>query len=105
MGSIEEALADLRSQNEPNILQTAKIHKVNRTTLSKRCNNVTGSRQAGYDSQRLLTTTQSNSVKKYINDLTERGLPPTNAMVRNFVAQIAQKPPGPHWVQRWLKAN
>jgi DDE superfamily endonuclease/Tc5 transposase DNA-binding domain len=105
MGSIEEALADLRLQKEPNILQTARKHKVHRTTLSRRWNNVTGSKQAGYDVQRLLTTTQSNSLKKYINDLTERGLPPTNAMVRNFGAQIAQKQPGPHWVERWLKAN
>jgi Tc5 transposase DNA-binding domain len=105
MGSIEEALADLRLQEEPNILQTAKKHKINRTTLSRRWNHVTGSKQSGYDAQRLLTTAQSNSLKKYINDLTERGLPPTNAMVRNFAAQIAQKQPGPHWIERWLKAN
>ena len=49
MGSIEEALADLRLQEEPNILQTAKKHKVNRTTLSRRWNNVTGSKEAGYN--------------------------------------------------------
>jgi hypothetical protein len=71
MGSIEEALADLRLQEEPNILQTAKKNKVNRTTLSRRWNNVTGSKQAGYDGQRLLTTVQSNALKKYINNLTE----------------------------------
>jgi Tc5 transposase DNA-binding domain len=105
MGSIEEALADLRLQEEPNILQTAKKHKVNRTTLSRRWNNVTGSKEAGYNGQRLLTTVQSNTLKKYINNLTERGLPPTNAMVRNFAVQIAQKQPGPHWIERWLKAN
>jgi hypothetical protein len=105
MGSIEEALDDLRSQEKPNILQTAKKHNVNRTTLSRRWNNVTASKQAGYDAQRLLTAAQSNSLKSYINDLTERGLLPTNAMVRNFAAQIAQRQPGPHWVERWLKAN
>ena len=46
MGSIEETLADLRLQEEPNIIQTAKKHKVNRTTLSRRWNNVTGSTQS-----------------------------------------------------------
>jgi hypothetical protein len=56
MGSIEEALDDLRSQEKPNVLQTAKKHKVDRTTLSRRWNNVTGSKQAGYDAQRLLIT-------------------------------------------------
>ena len=105
MGSIEEALEDLRLQEKPNILQTAKKHNVDRTTLSRRWNNVTGSKQAGYDAQRLLTAAQSNSLKKYINDLTERGLPPTNATIRTLAAQIAQRQPGPHWVERWLKAN
>jgi hypothetical protein len=104
-GRLRKRLLDLRLQEEPNILQTAKKHKINRTTLSRRWNHVTGSKQSGYDAQRLLTTAQSNSLKKYINDLTERGLPPTNAMVRNFAAQIAQKQPGPHWIERWLKAN
>jgi hypothetical protein len=105
MGSVEEALDDLRSQKKPNILQTAKKHNVDRTTLSRRWNGVTGSKRAGYDAQRLLTTAQSNSLINYINDLTERALPPTNAMVRNFAAQIAQRQPGPHWLGRWLKAN
>jgi hypothetical protein len=49
MGSIEEVLDDLRLQEKPNILQTAKKHNVHRTTLSRRWNNVTGSKQAGYD--------------------------------------------------------
>jgi hypothetical protein len=95
----------LRSQEKPNILQTAKKHNVDRTTLSRRWNGVTESKRAGYDAQRLLTTAQSNSLINYINDLTERALPPTNAMVRNFAAQIAQRQPGPHWLGRWLKAN
>jgi hypothetical protein len=88
MGLIEEALNDLRSQEKLNILQTTKKHNVYRITLSRRWNNVTGSKQAGYDVQRLLTTAQSNSLINYINDLTERALPPINAMVRNFAAQI-----------------
>ena len=37
------------------------------------------------------TTAQSKVLIKYINDLTERGLPPTNGMVKNFAATIAQK--------------
>jgi hypothetical protein len=88
MGLIKEALNDLRSQEKPNILQTAKKHNVHRTTLLRRWNNVTGSKRAGYDVQRLLTTAQSNSLINYINDLTERALPPTNIIIRNFTAQI-----------------
>jgi Tc5 transposase DNA-binding domain len=105
MGSIEEAIADLKSQEHPNITATAKKHGCNRTTLSKRYNGIQGSRQAGYNSQRLLTPAQLKALIKYINQLTERGLPPTTSMVRNFAAEIAGREPGPHWVSRWLKTN
>ncbi|OCK97290.1 uncharacterized protein K441DRAFT_548449 [Cenococcum geophilum 1.58] len=54
MDSIEVAIADLRLQDKPNITATAKKHGCNRTTLSKRFRNVTGSRAAAHDSMRLL---------------------------------------------------
>jgi hypothetical protein len=88
MGSIKEALNNLRSQEKPNILQTAKKHNVDRITLLRRWNKVTRLKRAGYDVQRLLTTAQSNSLINYINDLTERALPPINIIVRNFAAEI-----------------
>ena len=65
----------------PNITAIAKRHKVERSTLSRRWNKVTCSREEGYDAQRLLNTIQSKALIKYINDLTERGLPPTVVMV------------------------
>ena len=105
MDQIEAALADLRLQDQPNISATAKCYNVNRSTLSKRFNGVQQSKEEGYELQRLLSNAQSNALIKYINTLTERGLPPTNAMVRNFAADIAGRQPGPHWMSRWLKAH
>ena len=105
MDQIEAALADLRLQDQPNISATAKCYKVNRSTLLKRFNGVQQSKEEGYELQRLLSNAQSNALIKYINTLTERGLPPTNAMVRNFAADIAGRQPGPHWMSRWLKAH
>ena len=105
MGDIEAALADLRLQDEPNIQATANKHKYSRTTLSKRFRNVTRSKEAGYNSMRLLDAVQSKALIKYINDLTERGLPPTNAMVRNLAAGIAGRQPGDHWTTRWLTTH
>jgi len=83
MDSIEAAIADLRLQDKPNITATAKEHGCNRTTLSKRFRNVTGSRATAHDSMRLLNQVQSKVLIQYINDLTERGLPPTVAIVQN----------------------
>ena len=39
----------------------------------------------------MLNNAQLKVLVKYINDLTERGLPPTVAMVRNIAAGIAQQ--------------
>ena len=91
---MEAALADLRLQDVPNITATVKRHKVERSTLSRRWNKVTRSREEGYDIQRFLNTIQLKALIKYINNLTERGLPPTVAMVQNIAAGIAGKPPG-----------
>ena len=81
--------------------------RINTMLIEKRSQNAGTAplSQTGYDSQRLLTAAQSKVLKDYINNLTERGLPPTNAMVKNFAAQIAQREPGPHWCERWSKAN
>ena len=97
MSNIEAALADLRLQDKPNIQATANKHGVNRSTLSRRFNQVTTSREDAYDQQRVLSTIQSKELIKYINELTERGLPPTNAMVHNLAARILGKQLGKHW--------
>ena len=67
MGLIEEAIADLKSQEHPNITATAKKHGCNQTTLSKRYNGIQGFRQAGYNLQCLLTPVQLKALIKYIN--------------------------------------
>ena len=105
MDSLSKALADLRVQDRPNITATAKKHGLSRSKLSRHWNGVSQTKNLAYENHRLLTTVQSKVLIKYINDLTERGLPPTNGMVRNFAATIAQKQPGPHWTSRWLEVN
>ena len=96
MDSIEAALAALDLQLKPNYTQTANEYGVDRTTLSRRHRNITGLRADGYDSQSFLSKKQSMVLINYINDLTNRGLPPTIAMLRNFAQEIAGKQPGSH---------
>jgi len=105
MDQIEQALADLRLQDKPNIQATANKYSIDRTTLSRHWRGVQGSKEDGYNSQRLLDTAQSQALIKYINDVSERGLPPTNHMVRTFASHIAGRLPGPHWTSRWVRAH
>ncbi|OCK90697.1 uncharacterized protein K441DRAFT_578977, partial [Cenococcum geophilum 1.58] len=96
MDSIEAAIADLRLQDKPNITATAKKHRCNRMTLSKRFRNVTGSRATAHDSMRLLNQIQLKVLIQYINNLTKRGLPPTITIVQNLAARIAGRQLGEH---------
>ena len=58
-----------------------------------------------YNNQRILSNAQSRALIKWINQLTERGLPPTNSMLENFAREISGKEPGKNWASRWVKAH
>ena len=108
MASYELALEALRSTppgETPNISLVARTYGVNQSNLSKRYRGVTGSKEAQYNNQRLLSKEQSRELIKYINLLTERGLPPTNSMLANFAKDICGKEPGKNWASRWIKAH
>ena len=108
MGSIEAALADL-SLLEPgekvNYTAIADKHGVNRSTLSRRHRGVQGTRESQYDDQRLLNNQQSKTLIQWINELTKRGLPPSNEMLNNFAKEICGKEPGKMWSHQWLEKH
>jgi Tc5 transposase DNA-binding domain len=61
---------------------------VDPSNFSKPFRGVTGSKKAQYNNQKIL------ALIKWINQLTERGLPPTNSMLANFARDISDKEPG-----------
>jgi hypothetical protein len=98
MDRIDEALADLRSQEAPNISKTAEKYGVKRLRLSRYWNGISKKKDLAYENQRLLITAQSNTLISYINELTERGFTPSNAIVRNFAATIVKRIPRDYWI-------
>ena len=106
MSSIEAALAAIKSQ-EPgeNICYTkiAQEYGVNRSTLSRRHRGQTASRTASAEERRNLHPQQEQQLLRYIEQLTERGLPPTRAMIQRFGSEIAKRELGIHWVDRYIK--
>ena len=105
MDSIDAALADLALQNTPNYAATAKKFNVNRTTLSRRHRGITAPRGYAPNGMQLLSDEQTKGLINYINQLTERGLPPTNAMVRTFARDISGKWPGKNWVYNFISSK
>ncbi|KAF2433061.1 hypothetical protein EJ08DRAFT_647478, partial [Tothia fuscella] len=63
------------------------------------------SRTIYHASQQLLSPQQESALVAHINTLTDRGTPPTNAIVSNFAKDIGGKEPGKNWcsgfVKRW----
>ena len=105
MASIEAALADLALQDSPNYTATAKKFNVNRSTLSRRHRGVTVSIKEGRQTTSILSNQQEKELISYINKLTERGIPPTNAIIRVFAQDISKKKPGKNWAYRFVQAH
>jgi hypothetical protein len=105
MDAIDAALKDLKLQDVKNISAVAKMHGVDRSTLSRRYNGVSNPAKVYHESRQLLNPQQEKDLVSYINELTEKGIPPTPAMVRNFAHDIAGKRPGKSWSQGFCKRH
>ena len=98
MALIEVALADLALKDSPNYAATAKKNfNVNRSTLSRRHRGITASVKESKQTTSIHSNQQEKELIRYINKLTERGIPPTNAMIRVFAHNISGKQPGKNW--------
>jgi hypothetical protein len=103
MAPIDEALKELSLLDKPNITAVANNYGVERSTLSRRYRKVNQAAYVAAEDKRFLTAQQEQSLVNYINKLTDRGLPPTPAMLRNFAYDLAGKEPGKCWSQRFCK--
>ena len=105
MDSIEAALANLALQESPNYAETARKFNVNRCTLSRRHRGITTSVKEGRQSRSILSSQQQKALISYINKLTERGIPPTNAMIRVFAYNISGNRPGKNWSYSFVQTH
>jgi len=99
------ALADLALQDSPNYAETAKKFNVDRSTLSRRHRGKTASVKAGRQTTSILSNQEEITLIDYISKLTERGIPPTNAIIRVFAFNISGKQPGKNWLYRFVQAH
>ncbi|KAF1362225.1 hypothetical protein EJ07DRAFT_108869 [Lizonia empirigonia] len=100
MDRINEAIAaiELRELGDDLVYQEyADWFGVDRCTLARRHQGRQGTRQAKIFDQKKLTPAQEEELILYIRDLTRRGLPPTNTMIRNFASTIAHERVSESW--------
>jgi hypothetical protein len=108
MALIDDAIAaiKLRERGEHFSYQAiADEFGMQRSTLSQRRRSCQGCQDSQKTNQLLLSPQQELSLIKYIKDLTEQGLPPTQDMIRDFASDICHNHIGNGWVTRFLHRN
>lgn len=104
MDPIEAALATLEAQEgPPNYQATAKKFGVERTTLMRRHKKLTRSRSDYYESRQIMTREQERDLVKYINVLSDRGIPPTPTIVCIFIFNITKHKVSKNFVSSFVK--
>jgi hypothetical protein len=103
---MQKALAELESCSKPNYAALAQKYELDRSTLSRRARGKTTSRQE-FQSQvhQCLTNAQERVLINQINRLTERGIPPTSQMVKNFAEEIIGREVGRNWVGQFCRRH
>ena len=101
---IQLALDELKSQDPPNYRATAKKYKIGHTTLMRRHKGQTMSNQQAHSVyKKLLDDSQEEVLLQHINNLTDRGMPPTPKILANLVREMVKQPIGECWVRRFCK--
>jgi hypothetical protein len=97
---------DLESQEVPNYSAAARQFKIDRKTLQRRHKGISKPRERAYsESHMLLTIEQEEALIQHINNLSDRGLPPTPQFLTNLVLEIVKKQPGKNWVATFCKRH
>jgi hypothetical protein len=106
ISSIEATLAAIDSLElgeQFNYQQIAKKYGCDCTTLARKHQGVRASRRIKAENQQALYPQQEQELLRYINQLIDRGLPPTQAMIRRFASDIARREFGKGWVDRYIQ--
>jgi hypothetical protein len=96
----------MESQKVPNYSATAKKFNIDRRTLQRRHKGISKTRELAHSESHMLFTIKEEEVRiQHINNLSDRGLPPTPPILRNLVFEIAKKQPGKNWVATFCKRH
>jgi hypothetical protein len=103
---MKAALAEIELSKDPNYREIARRFNLTHTTLLRRAKGMTRSR-AEFQSEinQNLNDAQERILIKQINRLTDRGIPPTSRMVKNFAEEMIGREVGKNWVSDFCKRH
>ena len=106
--TVEDALAEIdamESGEDFSYQKLAEKHGCWRSTLTRRHQEETESREAKAISQRLISPQDEEELVQYIEGLTARHLAPTRQMIKNFAAPVAKREVSESWVTRFISRH
>ena len=102
--SLEAALENLTLQDVPNFKRTARIYGTVESTLRRRYKRQTVSKQKTNSMyKQRLTDAQENSLIRQINVLTDREIPPTPSMIKNFAEEMLKDSMKKNWTNEFVR--
>ena len=104
--AIDEAIAAIRRGEFSDYGNAARKYGCTHTAVSRRIRGLTKSKkQADSFWRQCLTDEQEEVLITRINDLTDRGMPPTSQIVRNLAEEIRGDKVGKNWVGQFVKRH
>lgn len=91
---MDQAIAELRAVESPNVAATAAKFNLVRSTLWRRWKGITTERTYIIEDSRFLNDQQEQQLLLHIRQLCDRCLPPTPAIVAEIAAQLGGRTPG-----------
>jgi hypothetical protein len=103
---VEKAVSAIKRGEFSDYSKAAAHYGCDRTSVSKRIRGLTRTRkEANSFFHQALTTTQEEALVSRINYLTERGMPPTSAIVENLAVEIRGTGVGKNWVGQFIRRH
>jgi hypothetical protein len=104
--AIDDAVAAIRRGEFARYGPAAKEYGCDPGALSRRMRGLTKSKkEANSFWHQCLTNEQEEILIARINNLTDRGMPPTSHIVKNLSEEIRGKPVGKNWVGQFVKRH
>ena len=106
MDRFEAAFDHLDRQEQLNFAEAAKTFGIERTTLMRRYKGKCGSRQqANSEHRQILNDEQEETLLRYIDELTNRFIPPTTQIIKNLAKELVKRPMGKNWPAQFVKRH
>lgn len=106
MDPMTAACDHLDRQEKLNYAAAAREFNLNVRTLERHYTGKCGSRQeASSKHHQRLNDVEEDTLLRYIDELTNRHIPPTTQIVKNLAEEILGAPVGENWANRFVKRH